>query len=256
MNTIFVAEATTTSGNNFSLNNPSINNNPNALVFTTQYFTSVYNPNTTGVWYSSNKWKIFNQNRTAMPRNAKFMVLSLNGVPYRNTDNEIHIQPNFINEILCPQTLTQGDREFDGHGPRIQVNIRLEIRNQTEIWAIIDFTATETVSDWSSTTARWERPVFNSTRRIDSILSENSTSIDFISTKADFQIIGHISRPGDNINTKSGGNNYDDTNSNLISYIKIIGDTGGPDISDDNNCSDDTRIESIHFQPIKVRFVN
>jgi hypothetical protein len=38
----------------------------------------------------------------------------------------------------------------------------------------------------------------------------------------------------------------------LVRYFSIVGDTDGTDISDDNNCNDDTRILSIDFFPIKI----
>ena len=43
---------------------------------------------------------------------------------------------------------------------------------------------------------------------------------------------------------------------NFIRRMAIVGDTGGDDISTDNDCTDDTRIESVQFFPIKIRFAN
>jgi hypothetical protein len=43
-------------------------------------------------------------------------------------------------------------------------------------------------------------------------------------------------------------------NKGPVSVFAIVGDTGGPDISHDNNPKDDTRIQAIKFRPIKVRF--
>jgi hypothetical protein len=42
----------------------------------------------------------------------------------------------------------------------------------------------------------------------------------------------------------------------LVKFFHIVGDTGGPDISDDNNCNDDTRIVKIEFFPAKVKLEN
>lgn len=39
---------------------------------------------------------------------------------------------------------------------------------------------------------------------------------------------------------------------NLVSTFMIVGDTGGADISDDNNPKDDTRIEAIAFNPVRL----
>jgi hypothetical protein len=32
-----------------------------------------------------------------------------------------------ISEWLCPQALTRGDREFDGHGPKVKCNVTLSL---------------------------------------------------------------------------------------------------------------------------------
>ncbi|MEC4005757.1 hypothetical protein OX283_013885 [Flavobacterium sp. SUN052] len=250
-NTIFIASATTVSSNNFTINNSTTNDGTNNLVFTTPLFQGVANANATGVWFNANRWKIFNQNASiAMPVNAKYMVLSKGNPPFRNTDNEVHVFLNDINETLCPQTLTRGDREFNGNGPRIQTAITLEIRNTTEIWAIINFTATETVSDFSTVSQRFEKRVFTTpnNRRIAQILSPITTNINFISPSAGTQFIG-----------ATGTSNNTVTNTEPMNFIKrmaIVGDTGGDDISTDNDCTDDTRIENISFFPIKVQFQN
>jgi hypothetical protein len=247
----FNATATAPVTNWFPINHPTTNDGRNNLVFTTPIFqgtaTSV---NPTGVWYTRNKWNIFNQNQVAMPLNAKYMVASLNNSGYVNTDNEVHVFLNDINEILCPQTVTRGDREFNGNGPRIQTNITLQIRNNTEIWAIINFTATETAPDFSTTNAIFERRVFTSptNRRISQIITPTTSNTVFISSGGGFQFIGPI---GDSSNTVTITEPM-----NFIRNMSIVGDTGGDDISNDSNCNDDTRIERIRFSPIKIRFAN
>lgn len=40
----------------------------------------------------------------------------------------------------------------------------------------------------------------------------------------------------------------------LVKFFHIVGDTGGDDISNDDNCNDDTRIEKIEFFPLTVEF--
>ncbi|MBL7818470.1 MAG: PKD domain-containing protein [Saprospiraceae bacterium] len=73
---IFVVTATTPSSNFYVFSNSATDSKPNALVFSTQYWTGVYNANEIGVWYTGTRWAIFNQSLAAMPANAKFMVLS------------------------------------------------------------------------------------------------------------------------------------------------------------------------------------
>lgn len=38
----------------------------------------------------------------------------------------------------------------------------------------------------------------------------------------------------------------------LVRFFHIVGDTGGADISDDDNCNGDTRIVKIEFNPVTV----
>ena len=247
---IFTVNATSPTNNFFYINNPTTNGGANNLIFTTTVFNGVSNNNPTGVWYTRNKWAIFNQNRVAMPANSMFMVMSLNGSGYTNTDNEVHVFLSDIFEKLCPKTLVRGDREFNGNGPRIQNRITLEVRNNTEIWASIDFTATETVSDFSTTREVFERRIFTSpnNRRISAIISPNVTNIDFVSPKGGTQFIGPNGNSGNTVtNTEP---------MNFIRRMAIVGDTGGDDISTDNDCTDDTRIESVQFFPIKIRYAN
>ncbi len=58
------------------LNDSDTNNAPDAFVFVTQYWTSVYNPHPVGVWYSNAKWTVYNEDRAAMPANSKFNIIA------------------------------------------------------------------------------------------------------------------------------------------------------------------------------------
>jgi len=42
-----------------------------------------------------------------------------------------------------------GDREFKGHGPRVEVSASISLQNQTEIWARVRMQAKETTADWT-----------------------------------------------------------------------------------------------------------
>lgn len=245
----FVSTATTVSANNFTINNPTTNDGRNNLVFITPLFQGVSNVNTTGVWYNSNRWKIFNQNRVSMPINSKFMVLSRGNTPYRNTDNEVHVFLNDITQTLCPKTLTQGDREFAGHGPRIVTIVRLNpVNSGTQIEAEIEFTATETVSDFSQVKETFRKIVFTAPRgkRITQILSPAETRVEFVSPSGGTQFIGPNGNSGNTVTVTQP--------MNFIKRMAIVGDTGGEDISTDDDCTDDTRIENITFFPIKVQY--
>lgn len=71
---VFEIEASSPNGNTTAFDNAATNSRPDALVFATQRWTNVYNPNEIGVFYSINRWAVFNQNLTAMPRGAKFFL--------------------------------------------------------------------------------------------------------------------------------------------------------------------------------------
>lgn len=80
-----------TSGHISSLDHPATNNKTDAIIIVTQQFGK-YNPNEIGVWYSDGKWKIFNQNRSAIPENTIFNVLVLD--PATNPNASVHTTSN------------------------------------------------------------------------------------------------------------------------------------------------------------------
>lgn len=80
------ATAGNISANSTYLDNPSINNNPSAILSVTQNWNpgsgvGTYNNHPIGVWYDPNakKWAIFNQDRSSMPEGAAFNVEILSG---------------------------------------------------------------------------------------------------------------------------------------------------------------------------------
>ena len=75
----FQHTVTSTSGGHITaLNNARTDNSPSAFVFTTQLWERVYNAHNNGVWYSADKWKIYNEDIAALPSSSKFNVLSVN----------------------------------------------------------------------------------------------------------------------------------------------------------------------------------
>jgi len=67
-----VVTASSPNNNFFDFSNE--RNNPNAQLFVSQYWTSVYNPHEIGLWYNNGKWSVYNEDRKALPRNSKFIV--------------------------------------------------------------------------------------------------------------------------------------------------------------------------------------
>ncbi|MCB0606549.1 MAG: hypothetical protein H6562_12415 [Lewinellaceae bacterium] len=73
---VHVAEAGVTSGHITTLNHAGLNNNPNARILVTQNYgpKGPYNAHPVGVYYASGKWRIFNQDKAAIPAGARFNV--------------------------------------------------------------------------------------------------------------------------------------------------------------------------------------
>ncbi len=212
------------------------------------------------------------------------------------TENNIGTTINLedINEWLCPNKLVRGDREFDGHGPKVKCEVKLRIGPRgASLLADISFSAIETVHDWSTTEGKWTKTVYEapSGKKITAILSDKASRTQFISPPGGFQFLA----PGadvarvlytflDNTDVKSAvlkafGYGPEDksalsalvkgtidngntvvqvppTEGTLVKFFHIVGDTGGPDISDDTNCNDDTRIVKLEFFPVKVKMAD
>ncbi|HKZ65480.1 MAG TPA: hypothetical protein VJ111_03955, partial [Chitinophagaceae bacterium] len=199
-----------------------------------------------------------------------------------------------ITEALCPQRVISGDREFDGHGPRVQSTVRLRISpNKTSLIADLNLLAKETTADWSNTRGDWSRVVYKAPagKKITEIVSDKVSTTKFISPPGGFQFLvpgadvakalytfldytdiksAVLKAFGYGPNEKSAlsvlvrgtidnGNTVvqvPSVDGALVKFFHIVGDTGGPDISDDNNCNDDTRIVKIEFFPAKIKLVS
>ena len=79
-----------------------LDNNPNAKVFVTQ--NGKFNPHEVGVWYSNNKWHIFNQNRKELLAGTVFSVY----VPPPNANNAFTVTTNSSNTSGHITTLDNG----------------------------------------------------------------------------------------------------------------------------------------------------
>lgn len=201
----------------------------------------------------------------------------------------------FIQETLPLYfEVISGDREFDGHGPRVQSTVRLRISpDKTSLIADLNLLAKETTADWSNTRGDWSRTVYKAPagKKITAIVSDKVSTTKFISPPGGFQFLvpgadvakalytfldytdiksavlkafGYgpneksalsalVKGTIDNGNTVVQVPSVDDA---LVKFFHIVGDTAGPDISDDNNCNDDTRIVKIEFFPAKIKLEN
>ena len=209
-------------------------------------------------------------------------------------ETKIDLEP--IAETLCPSKVERGDREFGGHGPRIKSEVKIRLANDgTEIWADISFSAQETEGDFSTTSGKWSKKVYDAPygKKITKIMSDQASRTAFVSPSAGAQFLvpgtdiagtlntlfegGMISKaifsafgiptPGQMksaivaklVSSYTKGNTVivvPPLEGTLVKFFHIVGDTGGDDISTDNNCNDDTRIEKIEFFPVRVMLVN
>lgn len=195
-------------------------------------------------------------------------------------------------EWLCPNKLLRGDREFGGNGPKVKSEVTLRIGdNGSSLYADFYLWAQETKHDWSTTEGRWSRKVYDAPygKKITKILSGTASRTQFISPAAGFQFLvpgsdiqnamrtffdGSVIQSAvlaahglpssgslnsgavaNLISVYSRGNTVvkvPATEGTLVKFFHIVGDTGGDDISTDDNCNDDTRIEKIEFFPVRL----
>lgn len=238
--------------------------------------------------------------KTSVLTSSKITKVQSTTQPSYDEDNKIHLEP--ITEWFCPQSVLRGDREFDGHGPKVKCEVKIRLsENGKEIWADLTLWAKETVHDWSTTEGKWSTKIYETPygKTINKIVSETASRTEFISQPAGYQILV----PGQDV--QIGLNNFLDgqriaqnvlsahgvpkefmdvtgaplhisqdiiknmigsyvkgntvykvpaLEGTLVQYFHIVGDTGGDDISNDDNCNDDTRIERIDFFPIIVEY--
>lgn len=120
-----------------------------------------------------------------------------------------------------------GDREFDGNGPRVNVSARIDIRNTYEIWAQIWMRARETKSDWTEAVGSMNYMLYRHDRPITAIVSDTYSSLSYL-------------------DTNHQEDEFDLSLNDLVSKFVCVGDTGGSEAG--------TRTSVVvHFNPIQFR---
>ena len=101
----FIHSATSSNiQNNWTrLDHANTNGNSNKLLFITQKSGASVTASPLGVWYTSNKWTIFNQNRSAFPVNAKFNVIAMD--VSRNTFAHTASSSNISRQLIMLQRI-------------------------------------------------------------------------------------------------------------------------------------------------------
>jgi hypothetical protein len=151
----------------------------------------------------------------------------------------------------CPKKLLGGDREFGGHGPEIWAWINLKIVDNKYIDAEIYMHARETTRDWSETEGTWTKRIYTAPAgaEITAIVTGKHSEVHYTSRPgvSSFTPLG--------LATALGGQKGVDVpfkDDGLVSRWNIVGDTGGTDISDDDNPNDDTQV-AVQLNPMKVK---
>lgn len=119
-----------------------------------------------------------------------------------------------------------GDREFAGHGPRVEVSARIYVRNTYELWTTIWMRARETQSDWTEATGSTNYLLYRHDRPIQAIVSDTYSAHTYVDTDhADDEFaLG----PND-----------------LVERFVCTGDTGGSEAGTRTGVT-------VHFNPIDI----
>lgn len=182
---------------------------------------------------------------TGPAKNGLAQKWKLNSIKHPITFNR-EFYPKLIKN-LCPTKLIRGDREFGGNGPRVTGSVYL-VTNRNMLQAQIKFSAKETKADWSHVTGEWTKTLFSLpiNWKVNKILSPHDNTYFDYTTSAipsqGYQFVDNGFRQGTLGIQKNG----------IAKRIRFVGDTGGNDISDNNECSDDTRIVFIEIKSINL----
>ncbi|MDB2606262.1 RICIN domain-containing protein [Zobellia sp.] len=199
------------------------------------------------------KWKLqestneFQQINTTQSATVKNLTL---------TSEKVALQ-TIIN--LCPRKLVGGDLEFGGNGPEVFGSVTLwKGDDNKHIYAHINFNAQETKSDFltgrSEVQGSWKIPVYTAPegKKINGIVSTDVTT--------NFNKVLRGGGANETLGGGSDGSSHILTVGNgldgngYVNFFKVVGDTGGWDISRDDDCTNDTRILEIQFKPIEIEF--
>lgn len=181
--------------------------------------------------------------------NSNISNMLVNTLPVQ-LDSVIQFIPSTVGPF-CPKKLLTGDREFGGHGPEVWAWIKLRIVNKKQLYADVYLHARETTSDWSETEGNWSKLIYTAPSGYE-IAELPATN---------YSEVHYVSKPGVNAFSPKGlvealggarGTDVPFKDDGLVSRWNIVGDTGGDDISTDDNCNDDTQV-AIQLNPLKIK---
>lgn len=147
----------------------------------------------------------------------------------------------------CPR-YRHGSKDFAGWVPSITVGVSLRVSaDRRSILADVSFTA-EVFAEFlhsSRGDGRWTDTVFRvpDDREIVGVVAGQRTAF--------FEGSGG-SAGGEFLGCQDGTVITWRRTSGLVSAVHFIGDTGGPDLSDDDDCRCDTQLRGIEFRPVTI----
>jgi hypothetical protein len=167
-------------------------------------------------------------------------------------DTSVQVMPSTIGPY-CPSKLLGGDRDFGGHGPEIWAWIKLTVVGKKYIDAQVYMHARETTSDWSETDGTWSKRLYTAPAGYEIAGIESGK----------YSEVHYVSKPGINAFSPAGlvqaiggarGSDVPFKDDGLVRRWHIVGDTGGGDISDDDNPHDDTQV-AVQLNTMKIKLV-
>lgn len=167
---------------------------------------------------------------------------------------------------------TKGDNDFFGHGPKVNLKVRLEVRKKNEIWAITDFNALEVGGGWPNnpdgTEANCHREsrvyVGNPGEEIEKIYTSTSCEINYTDTDHEEDYVlpktnpteAAESRPmtrlGRSEDWQIRGTDYN----TCAKFARIIGDRNGNDFNNTSPGVDGGTGYQVFFNDIRVKVKN
>jgi hypothetical protein len=139
------------------------------------------------------------------------------------TLSEIDPTPMFI------PSRVGGDREFEGHGPRVWVSARLSVRNSDELWVRVWMRAKETKADWTEAEGSANYLIHKHDRPIYGILSATYSQDYYLDTDHAVDLLTQA--PGE-----------------LVRQFECVGDTKGKEAGIRTGVR-------VHFNPIVFKEV-
>jgi len=140
------------------------------------------------------------------------------GVDPKIKSIQVEPTPKFIPSHVA------GDREFKGHGPRVEVSASISLQNQREIWARVRMQAKETTADWTEVAGSTNFMIYRHDRPIVQLMTPTFSSASYTDVDHD----------DDELALGGGG---------LVERFICTGDTVGPEAGTKTGVV-------VHFNPI------